>query len=140
MPYDRAALKSYFAGDIKNVSDEEFKTLLGREIPDGSWTKQLRMNDALCQAKYARSPLFRLVYHILNGLKNGAEKKGEPNLNILFIYNMPFRGLAKMTGGAVNMRMAEGILDIANWHFFRGMGKVIGGAATGGKLHSKKAK
>ena len=46
---------------------------------------------------------------------------------MLFIYNMPFRGLAKMTGGMVTMEMAASILDICNGHFFRGAGKTISG-------------
>ncbi len=39
------------------------------------------------------------VWHIVSyRLKNKSEGKGKPDLNILYIYNMPFRGLAKMTG------------------------------------------
>lgn len=56
---------------------------------------------------------------------------GEPNLDILFIYNMPIRGISRMTGGAVNMKMVYGITEIANGHFFKGMGKVIGGFIKG---------
>ena len=32
-------------------------------------------------------------------MKKKSEAQGKPDLNILFIYNMPFRGIAKMTGG-----------------------------------------
>ena len=62
---------------------------------------------------------------------NKAIAKGEPNLDILFIYNMPIRGISRMTGGMVNMKMVYGITEIANGHFFRGMGKVIGGFIKG---------
>ena len=54
-------------------------------------------------------------------------EKGDPNLDISFIYNMPIRGISRMTGGAVNMKMVYGITEIANGHFFKGMGKVITG-------------
>ena len=37
-------------------------------------------------------------------------KRGKPNLNVLFIYNMPFRALAKMTNGGFSMEMADGIV------------------------------
>ena len=40
---------------------------------------------------------------------------------------MPFRAMAKMTGGAVSMDMVHGIVDIVNGHFFGGLGKVISG-------------
>ena len=57
----------------------------------------------------------------------------EPNLNLLFNYNMPFRAIAKMTGGICTMEMAEGILTIVNGHFFKGMGAIIGGFFRSGK-------
>ena len=55
------------------------------------------------------------------------EPKGKQNLNVLFNYNMPIRGISRMTGGAVNMKMVNGITEIANGHFFKGMGKLITG-------------
>ncbi len=39
-------------------------------------------------------------------MKKKSEEKGKPDLNILFIYNMPFRGIAKMTNGMVSMDMS----------------------------------
>lgn len=47
---------------------------------------------------------------------NKRMEKGEPDLNPLFIYNMPFRGIAKMTGGMCTMEMTHGILEICNGH------------------------
>ena len=38
----------------------------------------------------------------------------ESGLNLLFIYNIPFRGMAKMMGGMVSMDMAEDILTMVN--------------------------
>ena len=46
---------------------------------------------------------------------------------------MPFRGIAKMAGGICTMEMAEGILTICNGHFFKGLGRVIGGFFRSGK-------
>ena len=60
-----------------------------------------------------------------------AIEKGEPNLDILFVYNMPIRGISRMTGGMVNMKMVYGITEIANGHFLKGMGKVICGFIKG---------
>ena len=130
-PYSEASLPSYFAGNIAKVSDDEFKLLYGAELPDGSWGGEIGINDAFCQFYYAQSGLCRLVYKVLTGMLNKAIAKGEPNLDILFIYNMPIRGISRMTGGMVNMKMVYGITEIANGHFFRGMGKVIGGFIKG---------
>ena len=40
---------------------------------------------------------------------------------------MPFRAIAKMTGGMVSMEMVEGIVQAVNGHFWKGLGKIIGG-------------
>ena len=132
-PYDKAKFAKYFSGDIKNISDAEFETLLGRPIPDGHWSGTLDMNDALCQMYYAKGAAGRLAYKILTHFINKSIEKGQPNLNLLFNYNMPFRAIAKMTGGICTMEMAEGILTIVNGHFFKGLGRVIGGFFRSGK-------
>lgn len=126
-PYKRETLSSYYSGRASQVGDKEFEALLGHSIPDGRWSGELSLNDAICQMYYAKSSLARFVYGRLTAMKKKSEENGKPDLNILFIYNMPFRGIAKMTGGAVSMEMARGMVLAANGHFFRGMGKIIGG-------------
>ncbi|WP_313187572.1 glycoside hydrolase family 3 C-terminal domain-containing protein [Lacrimispora sp.] len=134
-PYKAETLKSYYTGRITQVPEKEFETLLGHPVPDGKWSGDLSLNDALCQMYYAKSPFARLVWRILTGLKNKSEEKGKPDLNLLFIYNMPFRGIAKMTGGAVSMEMAEGMVLAVNGHFFRGMRRIIGGYFANAKAN-----
>lgn len=126
-PYESAVLPDYYRGNVKNIPDAEFEELLGHKIPDGHWSGIMDMNDAICQMYYAKSGIARFVYKIMTNMLKKAEAKGTPDLNLLFIYNMPFRGIAKMTGGMVSMEMAEGILIAVNGHFFRGLGKLIGG-------------
>ncbi|MCD8367564.1 MAG: glycoside hydrolase family 3 C-terminal domain-containing protein [Clostridiales bacterium] len=130
LPYDMSKLPSYASGKITKVSDQEFETLLGRPIPDGHWSGTLQMNDAICQLYYAKSLKARLVYKILTSMLNKSIEKGQPDLNITFIYNMPFRAIGKMAGGMCSQAMCEGILTIVNGHaiaFFKGLGKIIGG-------------
>ena len=115
----------YTLGRVENVSDGDFEAILGRPIPNGRWGGLLTENDAICQLYYAKSGLARLVHKILTSLKNRAEAKGKPDLNILFIYNMPFRAIGKMAGGMVSRRMVDDILLIVNGHFFRGAGRLI---------------
>ena len=127
---DPAALRSYFSGQIKNVSDAEFEALLGRPIPDGSWAGTIQANDAIAQLYYARSLKARLVWKIMDGMLRKSIEKGEPDLNITFIYNMPVRAIGKMAGGLSSQEMSEGILDINNGHgicFCKGLGKIVGG-------------
>lgn len=120
-------LPDYASGEILSVPDREWKELLGHEIPDGEWSGTLEANDALCQMYYARSLLARLAYKILTNMLNRSIKKGKPDLNITFIYNMPFRGIGKMTGGLVSQCMVDGIVKMVNGHFCRGAGQVISG-------------
>lgn len=127
LPYNRDEMQAYYTGKIENVGDAEFEKLLGRAIPDGKWSGQLTRNDALCQMYYAKSSLARFAYNRLTAIKKKADDKGIPDLNTLFIYNMPFRAMAKMTGGAVSMEMADGIVSLVNGHFFKGLGAIIGG-------------
>ena len=132
-PYDSKLLSDYYTGSVKTVPEHEFAALLGRPIPDGTWSGTLTMNDAICQMYYAKSGLAQFVYKILTNLINKSMEKGTPNLNLMFNYNMPFRGIAKMTGGMCTMEMAEGILIIVNGHFFKGLGQIIGGFFRAGK-------
>lgn len=126
-PYNKEQLSAYYAADIQNVEDSEFETLLGHSIPDGKWSGELGRNDAICQMYYAKSRLARFIYNRLTAMKKKSEEKGKPDLNILFIYNMPFRGIAKMTGGAVSMEMVDGMVLAVNGHLCKGLGKIIGG-------------
>ena len=127
IPYRKEELPSYYSGLIQQVEAAEFEKLLGYPIPHGKWAGELGINDAICQMYYAKSGLARFVYKTLTNMKRKSEAKGKPDLNILFIYNMPFRGIAKMTGGAVSMDMVHGMVTVVNGHFFKGMKQIIGG-------------
>ena len=127
---DKEALKSYYSCDIKAVEDKEYEALLGHEIPDGKWSGMIQANDAIAQLSYAKSLKARFVWKIMTALLDKSIEKGEPDLNITFIYNMPIRAIGKMAGGMVSQEMCDGILDIINGHgiaFLKGLGKVIGG-------------
>lgn len=132
-PYDTAT--------ITDVSDEHFTALLGREIPPARWTPgPLGINDALCQMKDAKSVLARLAFRLLNRMLKKSEAAHKPDLNLLFLTNMPFRAIAKMTNGAVSLNMVESILLIVNGHFFRGAGALIRGSLRNRRANSQTRK
>ena len=116
LPAGISELPSYSSGNITAVSDAEFEKLLGHEIPDGSWTGNLRMNDAIAQLYYAKSFKARMVGKIMQGMLNKSMAKGKPDLNIIFVTNMPFRAIGKMAGGMVSQEMCQSILTIVNGH------------------------
>ncbi|WP_022775356.1 glycoside hydrolase family 3 C-terminal domain-containing protein [Butyrivibrio sp. AE2015] len=137
IPYSKEDLPSYYSGKIQSVETAEYEKLLGRSVPDGKWSGELGLNDAFCQMYYAKSSLARFAYKKLTAMKKKADESGKPDLNILFIYNMPFRAMAKMTGGAVSMEMAEGIVKLVNGHFFGGLGQIISGYFKNGRKNKE---
>lgn len=127
----------YYTGNVKNVMNLAFSDLLGHEIPHRPWEGELDRNDAICQMYYAKNPLARGIYKVLKKMKEKSEAAGKPDLNILFIYNMPFRGIAKMTGGAVSRKMVDGMVMAVNGHFFRGIYKIARGYLSNMKANKE---
>lgn len=125
-PAPYGALPGYESGRITRISEVEYRDLLGHPIPDGHWGGELTRNDAICQLYYAKTGAARLVYKILTHMKEKSEAKGIPDLNILFVYNMPFRALAKMSGGLMSDRMVDDVVLLVNGHFWQGLGRLIG--------------
>lgn len=107
-PYDTPSLACYRTADVREVPDEAFAALLGRAIPDRR--PALDRNLTFGEMRYGRSPLGWLVCAVLEGLLHNSLRSGKPDLNLLFIYNMPLRALAKMTNGMVSMGMVDGLV------------------------------
>lgn len=122
-PYEDRDLDCYYKGDVLHVSDADFEKLLGHPIPNGK-TKNDR-NLTLGELNHARSPLGWLVWLVLTILLDVSYKRGKPDLNILFQYNMPLRALAKMTNGAISMGMVDGIVMELQGFWILGLVRVI---------------
>ena len=126
-PYAKPVFDCYKACDLMDVSDEAFQALLGRRLSPHTWdrSKLLEENDTVRQLFYARNPIARLAYKILTAKVTKAIENGKPDLNLLFIYNIPFRGMVKMMGGMMTKDMAQDLLFMCNGHGFRGLGRLI---------------
>ena len=122
-PYEEMDLDCYYKADVLDVSDTDFEKLLGHPIPD-SKTK-IDRNLTLGELNHARSPLGWLVWLVLTILLDVSYKRGKPDLNILFQYNMPLRALAKMTNGAISMGMVDGIVMELQGFWILGLVRVI---------------
>lgn len=114
-------LPSYYTGRIKAVDDAEFSRLLGRTLPEKITAKTLGVNDSLSQMHRAGNSLARVAGRVIECRMNQKQAAGRPDLNLIFIYNMPFRAIAKMTEGRVDMVMVGSLLEMVNGHFFRGI-------------------
>lgn len=124
-PYKKEEMPEYFSGKVKEVGDEAFEKLYGRPVLDGSWSGEIDINDAVCQLYYGKGILGKLFYGVLHLMLKISDWKGKPNLNVLFNYNMPIRGYAKMTGGFVTMEMARALTEMANGHRIKGTAHLI---------------
>lgn len=120
-------IRHYKNYEFDQLTMNDFEKLYGRRLPSEKQEKihQLDNNSVISELKYAKNPVARFVYHRLNHMLEKSEAKGTPNLNLLFIYNMPFRAIAKMTNGMVSMKMVDNILLIVNGHFFVGFGGLM---------------
>ena len=122
-PYEDKGLDCYYTGDVLHVSDADFEKLLGHPLPKGK--TKIDRNLTLGELNHARSPLGWLVWLVLTALLNASYKRGKPDLNILFQYNMPLRALAKMTNGAISMGMVDGIVMELQGFWILGLVRVI---------------
>jgi beta-glucosidase len=124
-PAPDAVPDRYRRADVQHVPDEDFAALLGRAAPDATWSGPLGPNDALDRLTTARSPLARLAGRVLVHRRDRAEHRGTPDLNTLFLLNMPFRAIGKMTGGLVDAATVDGLLRIVNGHLLTGLGATL---------------
>ena len=122
-PYEDVDLGCYYKGDVLSVSDADFEKLLGHLIPNGK--TKIDRNLTLGELNHARSPLGWLVWLVLTVLLDASYKRGKPDLNILFQYNMPLRALAKMTNGAISMGMVDGIVMELQGFWILGLVRVM---------------
>ena len=107
-PYAGKALPHYQTGEITEIPDAEVEARLGRSVPKEKTAIDRTMT--LGELHHSRSPLCWLIAGVLTMLLRSGEKNGKPNLNILFQYNMPLRGLAQMTGGIIGEETVDGLV------------------------------
>ena len=107
-PYAGKDLAHYRTAHVQEVSDAELEALLGRPLPEE--TTAIDRTMTLGELHHSRSPLCWLIAGVLTLLLRSGEKRGKPNLNILFQYNMPLRGLAQMTNGMIGDEFVDGLV------------------------------
>jgi beta-glucosidase len=133
-------LAPYATADVRDVPDAAFEALLGRPIPPAEWGDgPLGMNDPMDRLRLARSGLARVAFRIVDGRRRKAEESGHPDLNILFLFNGPFRVLSKMSGGLATSRLTEALLTLVNGQTLRGLCRVVA-AFFRGRREEKRTK
>ena len=133
-------LGPYVTGDIRSVPDSAFEALLGRPIPAGAWGKgPLGINDSIDRLEVAQSGLARFAFGVIDKRRRKAEDAGTPDLNILFLFNGPFRIISKMSGGLATQKLTDAVLTLVNGQTVRGLGRVIGAFFSGRRAEKRSA-
>ena len=124
-PYAGKDLEHYRTAHVQEVPDAEFEALLGRPLPEE--TTAIDRTMTLGELNHSRSPLCWLIAGVLTLLVRSGEKNGKPNLNVLFQYNMPLRGLAQMTGGIIGEETVDGLVMEAKGFWVIGILRAVVG-------------
>lgn len=122
------ALGSYLTGKVKEVTDDEMTALFGHWVVAPGKPVTFGANDPISSWVDSKGFVARTVAKVLTNREESVrEKTGQPDLNTLFILNMPPRAMSKMTQGMIDSAMVQAIVKIANRHTFRGIGSFIAG-------------
>jgi len=114
---DAAELPHYRSAKVQAVPREEFERLLGRALPEADYDRNapLGYNDTLGQGSYKKG-LARGIYSAMKAAQDIcrlADKGGAAN-SIEFMMNLPYRSLARMSGGIIDMKKLDKLLDRIN--------------------------
>ncbi len=125
---EQERLPHYYTADVQHVPDEEFVLLLGRSLPQSQWdeSKPLGYNDTIGQGAYKKG-FAHFLYCLVCLVRKTCLLMSKPIAanNVLFAMNLPYRSLARMSGGRVDMAMLDGILVMANGQFLTGLRQML---------------
>ncbi|MFK3676775.1 glycoside hydrolase family 3 C-terminal domain-containing protein [Microbacterium sp. NPDC090218] len=129
MPTAHAALRNYATGRVERVDEAEYSALLGRALPASMWAagRPLTRDDIIAQTR-GRRGFGGLLYGLIDGVSRLLMRLGRPLAanNTRFALDLPFRSIARLTGGSVSDDMVEGLLIAVNGRFWRGAAHYLG--------------
>ncbi len=136
---DASELPHYASGQVTRVETEEYERLLGRALPASGWPKDrpLTRDDIIAQTQ-GRGGFAGLLYTLIDRTSVVLMALGRPHAanNTRFVLDLPFRSVARMSGGAVDDDMLDGLLLMVNGRFWRGLRHLI----TARRAHRRRAR
>ena len=109
------------------IPDEEFAALYGKRLPSGDGPAKRPYTTSNCildvQHTFVGKILTRAINKKVKENSSGAED--DEAMMYAVMYEMPFDFLVRSSNGVLTDRMMEGILDLLNGHFFKGIWKLI---------------
>ena len=163
MPYDPAALPSYYSGNAADVGTEEFRALLGADefdaaiekgekppvntypLPDPGYKfyKKNRMvihyNCTVADLRYSKRWFGRLFSGAIRFAKSLLWKMGNRTLSntlVMGVVHQPMRGMAKF--GGMNRAQMDGLIMMCNGHLFKGLRQLSSGKTKEERKAAKK--
>ena len=125
IPEVESQLPHYRAADLRGITDEEFRLMLGSPIPEEPEISVITLEHTIGQFDKAKNPLARLLSRSLDRKIRKATAMGQPAPTALFVHNLPLHAICKLTSGKVTAQMGKDVALMANGHFFRGAGRLI---------------
>lgn len=116
-PYIGEAFAPYYSGNIHAVSDESFAALLGHGIPAPNWdiSAPIGFNDPIAKCEQLSGGLGKTLYRSLMLVRRILWRLGkkETSNSVLFVTNLPWRGMARMAGVFTDEQIYA-LLDVVN--------------------------
>ncbi|WES63079.1 glycoside hydrolase family 3 C-terminal domain-containing protein [Microbacter sp. GSS18] len=118
------ALPHYASGHVEQVGQSEYEALLGRPVPASTWPtdRPLTRDDIIAQTK-GRGGFASVLHTLIVTTSRMLLLVGRPHAanNVLFVLDLPFRSVERMSGGRVDAGMLDGLLLMVNGRFLRGV-------------------
>ena len=116
-PYAGEAFEAYYTGRVKDVSSGSFAALLGHTAPEQYWErdKDLGFNDPISRCADLDGGLGKFIYNLFGAAKKmmWAMGKKESANSVDFVLNLPWRGVARMSG-VFSDEQVYAMLDVVN--------------------------
>ena len=116
-PYEGVVFAPYYRGEVQSVSDESFAALLGHAIPAAKWDRNapIGFNDTISQGEYLEGGIGRGIYNLIASVRKVlmALEKKEVGNNVMFVMNLPWRGVARMSG-VLSDEQVLALIDMIN--------------------------
>ena len=116
-PYVGEMFAPYYSGEVQQVSDESFAALLDHAIPAAKWDRSapIGFNDTISQGEYLEGGIGRGIYNLITFVRNVlmALEKKELGNNVMFVMNLPWRGVARMSG-VLSDEQVLALIDMIN--------------------------
>ncbi|MGN0468034.1 MAG: glycoside hydrolase family 3 C-terminal domain-containing protein [Acutalibacteraceae bacterium] len=130
VPDYRESAPDYYTADVAHISDSEFESVLGFEIPpkEHNREEELTLLNSLEDAKYTTwgGRVYALVDKAISLAVKG--DSGTAGMVRAMAVEIPIRNFVTMSGGVFSPEMAEGLLLILNDKApARGLGKIVSG-------------